>query len=393
MKNTELPLLSPLICVELTLAALLSRPTLTLDQIEQVSGLIQRADMALFRILIDQHRIWPCVYGNIKEHFTTAFPKELVEYLNKKHQQNIRRSHQQFKAYAELLHLFKSTEIPVQLIKGLPLAQKLYGDMAKRHSKDIDLVIPTDYISQAHEQLTCLGYHCHDLDALSERQRALYLGYHKDFQYRNKNGIALELHVRLADHSSRLSTYCTQQLFRETSPEKKQANEFVYLCWHGTQSLYHRLKWLLDIALYIENNPANDRQFIEKVTSLATQVDATRALTISWVLAHTLYGINLPDEIRRLYECDQISRLITRKSLYALNKPAYVNSMRYKLEWNICSILLPQQWSEKWFFLQRRFKPNILDIMLFPNIPDKFSTTYYLLRPISLFYRKVLGRG
>ncbi|MEI6385674.1 MAG: nucleotidyltransferase family protein [Spirochaetota bacterium] len=381
--------LKKLISPELKLAALLSKPTMTASQIGQSLELINSIDITRFRALLDQHRIWPCVYINIRDHFVTLFPDDLFAYLHKKFQQNIRQSNQHFITYGELLHLFKSADIPVRTLKGIPLAKKLYGDIVKRHSHDIDLIIPADQINKAHEKLMNTGYGCEVYDQLSKYQRLIYLKSVKDITYTSKAGVMLELHVRPCQYSTALSKYYTRQLFDGTALEDKSNYELIYLCWHGTQTFYHRLKWLVDIALYIGQMEAHNQLNVDGLVRLARQLDSMRSLTVSWVLANTLYETTLPALIIDFYHKDRITRILINNSLNFLNMSEKSSSKRFRYEKYFYARLISQGWPDKRLFLIGTFTPNVEDIKLLSVIPDKLGILHYLVQPLAFFYTRL----
>ncbi|MDD2800225.1 MAG: nucleotidyltransferase family protein [Methylococcales bacterium] len=388
-KKYEMNHLAKLARSELKLAVLLSRPTMTAAQIEQVSELISIIDVTYFRELLEQHHICPCVYLNSKNHFVTLFPDDLHAYLHKKYQKNIRQSYQRFTTYGELLHLFKVADIPVRTLKGIPLAKKLYGDIVKRYSKDIDLIIPAYQINKANKKIMTLGYECNVYDQLSKNQQHLYLQSNKDVIYTRKTGIPLELHVRPCQYSTALSKNYTRQLFNSSSLEDKSNYEIIYLCWHGTQTFYHRLKWLLDIVLYIEYLKANDQLNIDSLVLLANELNSMRSLTVSWILANTLYETPVPAPILNFYHRDKVTRILVNKSLNFLNLSEKINTKRFRFDVYFYARLIPQGWADKRLLLMGIFTPNVDDIKLLSALPDKLFILHYIMRPLVFFYTRL----
>ncbi len=387
-------MINHIISNELKLCALLSQPQLQASQISEVAALIPQIETNKFQYQLDQHRIWPSVYCNIRDHCSELFTPSLTDYLKQKYRQNINSSQRQFLATTSILQSFKAANIPVKVIKGLPLAQRLYGDIAKRHCNDIDMLIPKDYRHIAHQHLSQLGYQCDVLNTFSSTAIETLLECRKDLAYRGKRGILLELHLRLTGHSGLLTKDYTQQIFSDSSLEYEQkVREFVYLCWHATYTLHHRLKWLQDIALYIKNGAANTPRFFEDAVIYAQKTDTLRSLVISMILSNILYKTDTPPAVSSFYKKDFISKIVLKASLNTLNQYSYKNSIRYELEMHIYNILLPQQWLEKIRILWQAFKPNSDEIELLSKMPVGRSFFCYLIRPFRLFYRKVLNRN
>jgi hypothetical protein len=378
-----------LISSELKLAALLSKPNMTASQIGQADELINVIDITYFRALLDQHHIWPCVYLNSRDHFGTSFPENLIVYLQKKYQQNVHQSRQHFATYGELLRLFRIAEIPVQTLKGIPLAKKLYGDIVKRHSSDIDLIIPADQFNKAHEKLMTSGYRCEIYDELPHYQQPIYFKALKDVTYSSKTGVTLELHVRPCQYPTELSKYYAKQLFNRSSLEDESSYELIYLCWHGTQTFYHRLKWLLDIALYIEHLKAQDQLNVESLVRLANQLNSMRPLTVSWVLANALYETPLPASIVDFYHKDIVTQILIKKSLNFLSLSEKTNTKHFRFYVYFYARLIHQGWTDKWLLLKGLFTPNVDDIKLLSALPAKLGMMHHLIRPFAFFYTRL----
>lgn len=379
--------LRKLVCPELQLAALLGRPTLTSRQIVQASALITLIDFNRFKELLDQHQIWVCVHSNIQNHFATLFPESFVAYLSRQHEKKVTRSRRQFIKYGQLLHAFKTADIPVRTLKGIPLAKKLYGDIAKRYSRDIDLLIPGDHASLNHEILTQLGYRCDAYDRLEQHQISLYFKAHKDLTYQDATETVLEIHLRLCPYPNVLSRYYSDHLVSTRTEDSLSKTELAYLCWHASNTLYHRLKWLLDIALYIERLQSHDKACCESLIGVAKRFDLLRALAISWKLANTLFGTELPAAINQFYNQDRISQLSAKRALRALNNPSYARSLHFKIEAYFGTVLLPQYWLHRWRALIQALNPNYGDILMLSAIPAKLSFLHKLLRPLTFCLR------
>ncbi len=368
---------------------------MTAQQVVLSASLAKIIDANRFEALVHQHRLGPCVSCNVRDHLPSLLPQQLIEQLNHTYQQNIEQSRRQFKTFSELLCLFKSADVPVHPIKGIPLAQRLYGDIAKRHARDIDLVIPPNKMEVAHELLTQNGYKCTcpEFGRLSRHQKSLYWGCHKDIIYVNKAGVMLELHTRLSGYSTSLSNKMSPQLFTKITVQEKLNNELLYLCWHGAHTLFHRMKWLLDISLYLEQNFTHFNEDVDELTRLANHYDVMKELTVSWLLANALFGVELPSKIDLFYQKSLISQIQAKQSLRALNHPQRQDSMIFKWKIYIFEVLMPCHWPNKWSVLIHRFKPCIIDLKNFPHIPKSLSILYFLLRLLRLFYHYKAGPG
>lgn len=370
------------------MAALLSRPRLNQEQRDAAARLLPNADLTTLQHLIRHHRIWPCVYANLQAHFPERLSDPALRFLVKKQQQNARQARRTFELCGRLLRRMKESGVEARVIKGAPLAFRLYGDITKRHAHDLDLVIPAQALETAHRILTEEGCMCAQFDALSEQQKALYLVTHKDIVYQS-DATLIELHLRLLAFRTELTEHYLTTLFSQPCQEEKQAAELIYLCWHGSHTLFHRLKWLVDITLYLEQNFADNA---DGLINLACELKAMRILTVCWTLANLLFATQLPERINAFYQRDLAARMLVARCVKQLNQPKTIESLRFKLERLCCEPLLYQNGSEKWSALSYKFKPTALDFGTMERIPARLSFLYYPVRPFLFFYRRLASK-
>ncbi len=379
------------ISVELRLLAILSRPILNELHIQEASTLIPSVEIARFRKLLDHHRVWPCVHCNIRDHFSTCFDQALISYLEKKYKQNIDQSKKQFMAYGEILCAFKQAGIVVRTLKGIPLAKRLYGDQVKRSSRDIDLLIPMGSFTLAHSTLRDIGFKAKQYDELSARQQREFFNFVKDVSYINREGVLLELHVRLCAHDSVLSKGLTDRLIR--GEENNDVDELIYLSWHGAHSLFHRIKWVLDIALYIDKYFLGSDVSLDELLAAADKHDEVRSLILAMVLAHVLYGAYLPKRVESSFQSDKILSRLLKNTINNMEIAEDSSSLKRVFEVLLCEAMLPARTSTKYSVAKRVWTPNQLDREFFRYIPDGFYWVLVLLRPFRLVYKRTIGRS
>lgn len=384
-----MPSLHKMVTPELALAALLSRPRLNQEQRDAAARLLPNADLMTLHHLIRHHRIWPCVYVNLQAHFPDRLSNPALNFLVKKHQQNARQARRTFELCGRLLRRMKESGVEARVIKGAPLAFRLYGDITKRNAHDLDLVIPAQALETAHRILNEEGCTCAQFDALSEQQKALYLAAHKDFTYRDQTGTLIELHLRLSAFRIELTDFYLNNLFTTDARDDARAAELIYLCWHGCHTLFHRLKWLVDIALYLEQNYADDA---EELINLACELKAMRILTVCWTLANLLFETKVPERIRAFYQHDLAARIVVARCLKQLNQPRTIQSLRFKVDRFCCEPLLYQDSAEKWGALTYKLKPTVVDLESFEGIPARLTFLYYLARPFLFLYRRFASK-
>lgn len=373
---------------ELKLVAVLSLPMLNEQQIQTANSLIKLIDNEHFTALVKHHRVWPCVYRNVRNYYSQNFSEATLNFLEFKHYQNVKQTKKQFNTCGELLRHFKEKEVNIRVLKGFPLAFKLYGDVSKRHSSDIDLVVHKTDFEAANSVLISKGFNCEQFENLTAKQRSIYFSAHKDITYYNEAGTMVELHLRLSVFSIKVTDHYLEVLFKQTTPTESKTAELLYLCWHGSHTLFHRLKWLTDIAIYLGQLKGEDH---EELIYLAQKTGAMRLLCLSWILSNKLFETPVPNKISMFYQQDMATRILVSISLKQLIKPKTANSLRFKIERFVCEAFLYQNWSEKLISIQQKFQPTLLDFKTAPIIPRQLFFIYYPLRPLLFLYRRILS--
>lgn len=205
--------------------------------------------------VLDRHKVQGLAYRVLedREEVPPAIRQKLSESARKVAQQNI------FGAAhaARLCKVLEGEGIPVAVLKGLPLCMKAYGDLSIRHSKDIDLLVAPGYVDRTVDQLEAMGYtRLTPHSGLSEKQETLWRFHKKDYAFRHPlTGTEVELHWRLFDNVHLLperfpfAPLQRIEVSRGVSlPSLSDVEFLLYLCVHGAQHAWFRLKWVADIA-------------------------------------------------------------------------------------------------------------------------------------------------
>ncbi|WP_418357286.1 nucleotidyltransferase family protein [Shewanella basaltis] len=362
--------------VDFRLASLLSLPSLSGKQLEIVVALLEEANLDKLSHLLNHHRTYSCAYSNINKHNLFPSDEPLQMCLKRRFDKCAYQNTEQLGICSELFTLFKKAGVEVKILKGIPLGFSLYSNIALRHSNDLDLVIKPEELTSVDNILKSKGFTCEQYDRLSNKQKRYYFSAHKDITYRSQSNMLIELHVRLTSHDIELTDEYFLSLFDySVSKKDKQSLELLYLCWHGCHTLFHRLKWLIDIKLYLDSL---DVEALERTILIAKKYGFMRILTISWVLCHHIYGTSMPAKIESFYENDVLSRVIIKKCQKILNEPLGVDSLKIRLAYVFFQPFIYQHTIEKIDSFMHKFKPTINDYDMLPQLPNVLC---YMLRP------------
>lgn len=186
-----------------------------------------------------------------------------------------------------LSDLLAGERIATTVLKGPALAQLIYGTLAVRQTRDLDLLVGTADLEGAINLLTREGYQLSyaGSDAALRPDRSFLL---KDVELRHPiTGLLVELHVRLGENDALLPVSgldAPEQV--ALAPGKLVATLtgrtlLLYLIVHGFRHGWHRLKWLADVTTMLAAmSPQSRTSFVAETHArgLAVVVDSTLLL-------------------------------------------------------------------------------------------------------------------
>lgn len=204
-------------------------------------------------------------------------------------------------------------------IKGPVLAQQIYGDVGARDSKDLDLLVDPVAIADVVSTLEAMGF----AETADQIERG---GTPADNKHRTFVGhdVEVEVHTRLLDVDSLLPLSFdavwdrreTVMLGTVAVPALSMADTLLYLCAHGAQHLWFRLKWLEDIARIV--TLPTQSSIIPEAIARARETGAEAIVTSALRLVEDVLGVPGPVPIPNT----RVGRGIVRLSLAALAAPA-----------------------------------------------------------------------
>ena len=155
--------------------------------------------------------------------------------------------------------LLDEAGIPVVILKGAALAQRAYGSTAFKHGRDIDLQVPPAHAFAALRLLEAGGFALVDpARTLTDAQRHAYIarGYQMELAD-PRRGVRVELHWRLTENPHLLAgvdVFAGGQAVAIAGGALRTLDDpdlFAYLCVHGANHFWFRLKWLADLNAFL----------------------------------------------------------------------------------------------------------------------------------------------
>ncbi|HQF56417.1 MAG TPA: lasso peptide biosynthesis B2 protein [Fibrobacteria bacterium] len=291
-----------------------------------------------------------------------------------------------------LIRDFGAAGIECLSMKGGPgLSRKLYGDMGLRQCKDIDLVVRPEAFFDAVRKLETWGWEAaQPVWTRDAGHRWLCRRLMRDLVFLHPgDGAVLELHFRFERAWEPRREEIWWREYRQAPTGSLGDAEFLYLCLHGAEHSWLRMKWLGDLQAHLERVPdAFDRcRDLAGELSLVALTDSVRALL------GLLYGGEDGFPVERV-ALEQV-----RISLRALSHPEFSEMD----PWEVKAIALEERSSRDRFLGARNDQARSIgnrllsawvragDVVGVGGMPGWFLVLPFA-RPASLVYRYgVLG--
>lgn len=319
--------------------------------------------------------------------FTSWFPQHpLTEHLSNRHMVvacNNLRVESLMDGVSETL---RRSGVPSLVLKGIPLAKRLYRSMADRTVSDTDILVSITDKIRADVALKEFG-----LKPVIEPVHAVAARLYDNkepLEYRSAHGDIIDLHY--ADDSqflfapgSYLDLLKKYAWGADTNGAKppvcSDVDCFSFLLEHGTKHMWYRLVWLLDIALLFRESYALSLPFVEEEFS---KTKNGKALQLVFSLLST-YGL-LPKDCQGLGgDVNPSQKRIMRRHALIGNRPELVPRDIFM------HLSLLDGWrSRLHYFCSRAFLVKSRDILPI-KLPRWLGWSYPFIRIFRLLARRV----
>jgi hypothetical protein len=298
-----------------------------------------------------------------------------------------------------LQRAFDVARIPMLVLKGAALAQLAYGSPTAKQTRDIDVLVAPESAEAAMQLLECEGYALSYPGArLSEAQLHAVFRYAREVQFKHRDKkFLLEMKWRCVSNPLLLkgvdvhSPTQNVTLSDGISVRTLAADDLIaYLCVHGAQHAWSRLKWLADLNALASVNTDD----IVGRYHHAQRIGAGHCAGQALLLCHRLLDLNIPpgleEEIRSHGRSERLVRVAmkTMADTYAEAEPGRgsIGQMRVLLAQFLLGDGLAFFWAEC-----RTATVRILDLVDLP-LPPGLQFLYPLLRlPLWLWRLTVAG--
>ena len=247
--------------------------------------------------------VYPLFYRNLATLGFPGVPEHAREQLHHLSRINLLRNTLLTEELVRVLKLLADAGIPTIPLKGVTLAESLYGDSAARVCSDIDILVPRKAVRDAFRILLAEGFEVYDGKVeSSEIHRLLDSNMEYSFVRRSEGTtFLLELHWDIA-WRWRKHGLLTDDLWAEAKQKTYWGTqgyalspewELLYLAAHVSHHQWQGLKWLVDI----HEMRASSRMDWEKLRTKAKQLGLEQMLMLTLSACHKLFDTSIPPDL------------------------------------------------------------------------------------------------
>lgn len=298
---------------------------------------------AFTHLILGRHHAAPLVIRNAD---ALDLPGDVARTLRAEAGRNARDTLGQIGVTREIVAALRAEGIEPVVMKGWPMAERLYGAAGHRRARDIDLVVPPEEMPRTAAILGGLGYVFlpdHAREARLIDTSALRDECHAVAFMNADASLSIELHWRtnlfpgwpdlIADPANTMR----QQTGIGPVTVPAPAADLIYLAGHGARHLWTRLKWLADVAWLAERRGA---EALEEDLARARAARAWFTTAHALGLAHRLMQSPLPPSLAR--PTRRLVRHEARALALIADPKAVPGEVRYKLQTNLAALRLAE---------------------------------------------------
>jgi len=290
---------------------------------------------------------------------------------------------------SRILGALEAAGVPAYPFKGPALSVLLYGDPARRQSKDLDILVSRERLRWAIKALDGLGYRAQGAREgvrLAARRQTEY----ETALLRRDGRLQVELQWAVVpayfgfDHGklgiwSRLEARAWNGIAFPVLPPEET---LLLLCVHGAKHLWCKLGWVCDVAGLIASPAPPD---LRRALELAERCGVKRLLLLGLLLAGRLAGARLPREVSDRIEADLMVLALARQALAVIastpvNPDADPARYLFYLKAKDCR-------RDQLLFAGRLLATLAAGEWNPAALPDMLAPLYYLARPIHMAAR------
>ena len=340
------------------------------------------------------HGLAPCVIQQLQQHVAPALPESVVVEFRRWLRAHTLRSMQLTTQLFQILDRLKEQGIRALAFKGPVLAQQLYDQPFRREFVDLDIMVPTEAVSQVIALLSADGFQ--PQFALTAKQLARFQkNWCEMALYNRARNMLVEIHWRLfpPDYSfspaAETAWEATGQVFIAQRPitTLSTENQLLFACLHQAKHNWSRLGWVMDLAALVRHSPHMNWK---EVQHRAGRFGTARMIRVSLQLIQNLFGVPLPPAIAEWAAPDKQSESIARRVEQCLLSADTNAGERIPTD-PLFRAAMESKYDRAVYWFHLIIRPTPLEWALVP-LPDWLRGVYYPVRAGRLLIKHTAGR-
>jgi Uncharacterised nucleotidyltransferase len=320
------------------------------------------------------HEVYPLLYRNLRRLGFPGVPTQARTELESLYKINAFRNVHLAEELARVLTLLGGAGIPTIPVKGVTLAESLYGDLSLRVCTDLDILIPREAVAETIGLLLAEGYE----SELGERSFAEFYSrggieyalvrYERGFLYLLEPhwGLLAGPWVDRAALEDLWAESCPQAFLGVAAYALSPEWEVLFLAAHAARHRWQGLKWLVDIHELCSRGGID----WEKLAAKAKRLGWDDLLRLTLSTSRRLFSTPIPEEL-------SLTELPSWLKLHPTDPPIHSSQSLLLLR------LLRRPLDKLRYLIYLLLVPMLTDRRLY-RLPSHVSFLYYLLRPLRL---------
>lgn len=348
-------------------------------------------DWDMFLKILLKHRIYPLVYHNLKKLNKTDLDVPIIDNLEKFCKKNTMHSLRLSSGLIEVIALLESNNVRAISLKGPILSMELFGNIALRTSKDLDILVDFADSDKVFDLFYENGFKNDHFDGdLTDNYKKFLIKTHHHISF-SKKDLSVEIHWKYHKTSFNCAfndLWAKSEIVKLSNKDihiLSKEDEFLYLVFHGAKHGWFRLKWLSDVSEIIKRDHLIWSMVIEK----AVKYDILHVLVQALILTNRLYSVKSSIKV-----LEQIKNKELGLKLADLATPLIYNSDNHSYDLKKYTYTFSQGWKLKLSFILNHFSPTGHDFKEF-GFRDQYFFMFYIISPFYKIWRviqKVLHR-
>jgi hypothetical protein len=280
-----------------------------------LSALLHQVSWPTLITLAEAHGVISLLTSRLSQLQENLVPPEFAHKIRELYRAQVLSALRMTAELFRLVDQFRDVGLDAVLVKGPILALRAYGDTGARQYGDLDFLVRQKDILRATELMISAGYQPEiAVESLSPKKiPGQYLFVR----------IAAPLLVEL--HTERTMRYFPLGLPIEEFVARRQLvsvdghyipalaieDELILICIHGAKHLWERLSLVADVAAFITRQTS---LHWERTFATARAIGAERMLHTGLLLASTLLGATLPQNVQARLQSDRSASHLAAKT-------------------------------------------------------------------------------